>query len=339
MTETAKTFFPIEDLVNWDKNPRTIDGDDMSRLKSQLLKLGQYKPLIIVMDGKKGTVIGGNMRLAAMRELIAEGHSEFAKCWVSIVIAKTEKERLEYALSDNDHAGHYEHKQLYELTSAIPDFNLSMYHIDSGYSMSLEDLADRYRETEEDDFDADKEARKITDPVSKRGDVYQLGNHRLMCGDATSLDDLRVLTGGAKCQMVFTDPPYNVDYSGRGKKTSNKILNDKMEDSAFLAFLTDVFASYRVAMDESAAMYVCYASRTHREFENAIEKNGLKVKNQIIWNKPVASMGWATTDGSMSRFCIAEWRAPACHSTAIESSTQSGITSRPMRRFSLRQSA
>ena len=73
-----------------------------------------------------------------------------------------------------------------------------MYHIDSGYSMSLEDLADRYCETEEDDFDADKEAKKIIEPVSKRGDVYQLGDHRIMCGDATSLDDLRVLTGGGK---------------------------------------------------------------------------------------------------------------------------------------------
>ena len=81
MTDTeARVLMSIEDLANWDKNPRSIDGEDMGRLKAQLLKLGQYKPLIIVMDGKRGIVIGGNMRLTAMRELIAEGHEQFKKC-------------------------------------------------------------------------------------------------------------------------------------------------------------------------------------------------------------------------------------------------------------------
>lgn len=93
--------------------------------------------------------------------------------------------------------------------------------------------------------------------------------------------------------MSFTDPPYNVDYSGKGKKTSNTILNDKMSPQQFATFLQDVFASYRMALAESAAMYVCYASRTHREFENALEANGFKVKAQIIWAKALASMGWS----------------------------------------------
>jgi DNA modification methylase len=93
--------------------------------------------------------------------------------------------------------------------------------------------------------------------------------------------------------MVFTDPPYNVDYSGKGKNTSNKILNDNMSEDIFRTFLTDTFASYRTAMKDDGAIYVCYASRTHREFEDALNANGFKVKAQIIWVKTQASFGWA----------------------------------------------
>lgn len=290
--ETKKTLFPIEDLELWKRNPRAMDEDDKDRLKKQLLKHKQYKPLLITLEGKKGIVIGGNMRLTTMRELVSDGHEQFKKVWVSIVDAPDDETKLEYALSDNDRAGHYNTGELATMLSELPEFDLNGYNIDAGSAVSLEQVTDWHKETEEDDFDADEEAAKIDDPVSKIGTVGQLGDHRLMCGSATSLDDVRVLTEGAKMDMVFTDPPYNVDYSGRGKKTSNKILNDKMSPEEFLVFLTDTFASYRVAMKEDASMYVCYASSSHREFENAIEANEFKVKSQIIWVKAVASMGW-----------------------------------------------
>jgi len=92
--------------------------------------------------------------------------------------------------------------------------------------------------------------------------------------------------------MVFTDPPYNVDYSGRGQETSRTIKNDNMPEAKFRAFLRDAFAGMRQAADEKAPVYVCYASRTHREFEDGLNANGYEVKNQIIWVKAVASMGW-----------------------------------------------
>lgn len=92
--------------------------------------------------------------------------------------------------------------------------------------------------------------------------------------------------------MVWTDPPYNVNYSGRGKKTSNTIIGDHEEREAFIAFLSDVFANYRMALKAAGALYTCYASRTHREFEDALNSAGFAVRNQIIWVKTVASMGW-----------------------------------------------
>lgn len=290
--QNKKTLWPIEKLVSWKDNPRYIDDKDKERLKQQLLKFGQYKPLLITIEGSIGVILGGNMRLTAIKELIDAGHEEFKQIWVAIVDAPDDKTKLEYALSDNDRAGKYDEKRLTGMIDTIPDFNTDLYSIDSRESMMLDDVVDRYSETEEDEFDAEEEKKKIETPISKAGMVWELGDHRLMCGDSTKPEDVERLMGGASAQMAFTDPPYNVDYSGKGKKTSNKILNDKMDPEQFLQFLTDAFTSYRMALSESAPMYVCYASSSHREFENSLEACGYKVKAQIIWAKALASMGW-----------------------------------------------
>jgi DNA modification methylase len=92
--------------------------------------------------------------------------------------------------------------------------------------------------------------------------------------------------------MVFTDPPYNVNYSGRGKSTSNTIKNDNIGEAEFRTMLTAWFKSYQMALKHDGALYTCYTSRTHREFEDALNANEFEVRNQIIWVKKVASMGW-----------------------------------------------
>lgn len=293
MPENNKTLWPIDKLDNWQRNPRKMDEAGKLRLKAQLLKLQQYKPLLIVIDGERGIVLGGNMRLTSMRELANEGHEQFRKVWVSVVDAPDDKTKLEYALSDNDTIGTYEKRDLYEMVMEIPEFNLEGYHIDSGNSMDLEGLVDRFRETKEDKFDAAKEAKKILTPLSTVGTIWALGPHRLMCGSATVQEDVLALTGGVRMDMAFTDPPYNVNYSGVGKETSNTILNDNMDEDAFRLFLQDTFASYKLILKEDAAMYVCYASLKHREFEDSLNQNGYKVKAQLIWVKTIAAWGFA----------------------------------------------
>lgn len=135
---------PIAQLVNWAKNPRAMSAEDKTRLKGQLLNLGQYKPLIVTQDGPHNVVLGGNMRLEAMRELSAEGHKEFDDVWVSFVEAPDEKRKLEFALSDNDRAGSYNEDQLVEMTQAIEDFPMDAYHLDTAYTMPLDTLVERY---------------------------------------------------------------------------------------------------------------------------------------------------------------------------------------------------
>lgn len=135
---TSKVFWPLDKLQTWKKNPRDITKDDYERLKKQIIKLGQYKPLI-VNSGKhipiEGEVLGGNMRLKAYQEL---GVNDI---WVSLVDPKSEAEELEYALSDNDRAGHYVADKLSELSFSLKDgLVLTDYHVDLGKTLNLRSL-------------------------------------------------------------------------------------------------------------------------------------------------------------------------------------------------------
>lgn len=128
--------------------------------------------------------------------------------------------------------------------------------------------------------------------VAQVGDMWQLGRHRIMCGDSTLPGDVEKLMGGFQADMVFTDPPYNVNYAGRGENTSQHIENDNMDRAKFQEFLNAVFMRIATHTKRGGGMYVFHASSTQREFENALEMNGITIKNQLIWNKPTASMGW-----------------------------------------------
>jgi len=131
----------INKLKNWDKNPRSINKDDFEKLKWQIQKLGQYKPLIITQDG---VVLGGNMRLKAYKALNVEN------VWVSIVEADSDEKKLEYALSDNDRAGYYDEQALFELVNELPDLSLENFGVDLIEASNLSDL---FKEsTEEKDF-------------------------------------------------------------------------------------------------------------------------------------------------------------------------------------------
>lgn len=128
-------------------------------------------------------------------------------------------------------------------------------------------------------------------PQSKVGDIYILGKHTLLCGDATAGLHMDKLMDKTKADLVFTDPPYNVNIEGKGKKTSNKILNDNMSDDAFDLFLTEVFKRYSEHSKDGTPWYVFHSPTTQHQFSKAIENAGWRVKSQLIWNKPSAGLG------------------------------------------------
>jgi len=203
---------PIEKCELWDKNPRGITKKDFERLKKQIQKLGVYKPLIACQENGKYIILGGNMRLRALQEL---GYKEVE---LSIVEAKTEKEKIEYSLSDNDRVGYYEEEKLAELIYPhLDELELEDFKIDIGEAISLKDVAEDFG-PDIDDEKAD-EVPEIDDTpaITQPGDLYQLGRHRLLCGDATKEEDVKRLLDGAKADLVFTDPPYGINIARNGK--------------------------------------------------------------------------------------------------------------------------
>ena len=128
--------------------------------------------------------------------------------------------------------------------------------------------------------------------ISKLGDLYELGQHRVLCGDATKREDVERLMDGKKADMVFTDPPYNIAYKGQGKNTSNEIIGDDVMSDAFDIFLSKVFANFKEFTKAGGGNYVFHASRTQIAFEQALANNNYIIKNQLIWNKPMSALGW-----------------------------------------------
>lgn len=213
-----------------------------------------------------------HLRLKACREL------GITNVPISIVDADSEELKIKYALSDNDRAGYYLEEDLIELVQGA-DFDLDDYRIDLGPLTKISDLFPD-EEIEEDEISPVPEG----DPESKLGEVYQLGRHRLMCGDATKIEDVEKLMGEQRADLFLTDPPYNVAYSGKTKDALT-IQNDKQDDSNFRQFLVDSFTSAKMFMKSGAAFYIWHADLEGYNFRGACVDVGWKVRQCLIWNK------------------------------------------------------
>lgn len=236
-----KDFRDISTLHEWKDNPRSINKVDFERLKLQIKKLGQYKPLLVTPDG---TVLGGNMRLKAYEEL---GISDI---WVSIITPKDKNQMLEYALSDNDRAGYYDDDKLANLIPNYADIDWTQYAVDMKPPEDIQKLIDRITPVEEDEMPEIAQG----EAMSKLGEIYQLGRHKLMCGDSTKIEDVEKLMGGVRADMVFTDPPYGVDYEG---KTKDKL---KIENDTTTAIFGQVLPNFIAVSKAGASYYVCCPS-------------------------------------------------------------------------------
>jgi 16S rRNA G966 N2-methylase RsmD len=196
----TKEYRKTSSLRNWDKNPRAIKKDRFEELKARITRRGQYKPLVVTDDGE---VLGGNMRLRAFNDLDIED------VWVSVVHPESEADKIAIALEDNEELGYYEDQAVAELIAQYKDeIDLTKYQIHLSQPKTLEEILQQFSP---DDIVED-EAPEVSDeePESKLGEVYQLGRHRLMCGDSTKIEDVEKLMDGNKADMVFTDPPYGI---------------------------------------------------------------------------------------------------------------------------------
>lgn len=286
----------VADLSEWGRNPRKIDIKKFEELKKRILERGFNDVLKVAFDGV--TVIGGNHRLRALKDL---GINE-----IDILITgdKTDEDMLKTALSDNQEFAEYDVKALRLQLSEMPGLDLTGYEINLGGGRPVIDVVGVTEDDDvEDDFDLENSMSEESDPISQRGVVYQLGEHRVMCGDSTSNIDLATLLAAEKAQLVFTDPPYMVDYhsSSKSKKFSSanfggdgsNIANDNLSNDDALLFYTDVLDNLYNHTTDDAAIYWWFASTKHRLNSEAFEATSWYHSQNIMWIKEqfIFSMG------------------------------------------------
>ena len=234
----------------------------------------------VTVSKRSGFVVRGHGRLQAALLLGCQvpvdrqDYATEAEEWADLI---ADNRIAEFAEIDDDMMA----KLLTELDDLDFDMNLT------GYSEKQIDnlLADiRTEQVTDDDFDAAVAAEEITEPISKLGDVWQLGHHRLMCGDSTKREATEKLMDGKRAVMVFTDPPYNVDYQGA---TKNKltIKNDHMPKLEFQQFLTSAFSCMYESTVPGGAIYVCHADNAGNDFRSAMESAGWSIRQCLIWVK------------------------------------------------------
>ncbi len=276
----------IDELTPSPYNPR-VDlqpGEpEYEKLKRSIQEFDYIEP--IVWNSMTGNVVGGHQRLKVLKDL---GYQEVE---VSVVSLSGEKEKaLNLAL--NKISGDWDLPKLKDLLEELTlvDFDMDLTGFDD---IDIKDLFKQFEtdsEIKEDDFDTEAEAAKVTEPNTQPGDIWQLGRHRLLCGDATNLADLTRLMEGKMANMVFTDPPYNVDYTG-ATKDKLKILNDKMGSNQFYEFLEASFENMINVTAPGGAVYICHADSEGYNFRKAFVDAGFLLKQCIIWVKNTIVMG------------------------------------------------
>lgn len=259
----------IDDVNEYENNPRLNDAA-VDAVAASIKEFGFKVPIII---DSNNVIVAGHTRVKACRKL---GITE-----IPAVIADdlTEDQINAFRLADNKthELALWDDKKLLEELEKI-----SLDMIQFGFE-DLEDLLEE--DVFEDDFN--EEELYSETPYAKRGDIFVLGKHKVMCGDSTLDTDVKALLGEEIIDMIFTDPPYNVDYEG----TAGKIQNDKQEDSEFYDFLFKVFTNMFNYVKPGGSIYVCHADTEGYNFRKSYREAGFKLAQVLIWVKNSLVLG------------------------------------------------
>ena len=263
-------YLPVDQLTPYEQNARKHQANDVDAIVSSIREFGFDDPIGVW--GGHNVIVEGHGRVMAAKKL------GMKKVPVIHLDHLTDEQRRAYALAHNRTAELSEWDDVVknlELAN-ISDIDMSLF----GFDLSA--LADD-GEAVEDEYDIDQpvEAR------AKLGDIWQLGRHRLMCGDSTSFEDVDKLMDGQLADLLITDPPYNVNYEG----SAGKIKNDNMNDAAFRQFLVDAFTTADSVMKPGAVFYIWHADSEGYNFRGACHDIGWQVRQCLIWNKNSLVMG------------------------------------------------
>ena len=272
----------IDKIKHAKYNPRKDlkPGDaEYEKLKRSIEEFGYVEP--VIWNKQTGNIVGGHQRFKVLVQL---GMKE-VDC---VVVELDEQKEKALNIALNKVSGDWD---VPSLTDLLKDLDTSGFDVSlTGFDLS--ELNELFGEpdTKEDDFDADKALNEIETPISRPGDVWLLGKHRLICGDSTASEAVTTLMNGHEADLVLTDPPYNVDYEG-GTDKKLKIQNDKMKDTQFLQFLTDAFTRMYEHSKKGAAIYVFHADSEGYNFRNAFKLAGYQLRQCLVWVKSSLVMG------------------------------------------------
>lgn len=286
----------ITDIKPNPKNPRVIKDDKCHKLVESLRSFPQMlekRPLVCFTDiDNKLVVLGGNMRLKASIELGMD------KLPVVLADDWTEEQRAEFLIKDNIGFGEWNWEELQA------DWDVEQLD-DWGLDIPQQFIVEP--ETTEDDYEIPDEIH--TDIVL--GDLFEIGEHRLLCGDSTQTDTFKALFGEQLADLVVTDPPYNVAYEG---KTKNKLTieNDSMGDGDFYKFLYDFYTALGSYTKSGGAWYVWHADSEGANFRRAMADAGIMVKQCLIWIKNSMVMGRQDYQWKHEP-CLYGWKEGAAH--------------------------
>jgi site-specific DNA-methyltransferase (adenine-specific) len=269
----------IADVKPYDRNPR-INDNAVEAVTESIKEFGWRAPIVV---DDNHVIICGHTRLLAAKQLGLDT--------VPVHVAKglTPEQVKAYRIADNKTGEiaewNYDLLPLELADLQMADFDLSLLGFNAA---ELDSLLNGENTVADGETDPEAIPEVPEEPVSQSGEIYQLGNHILMCGDSTSPEDVSRLMNGKEADMVFTDPPYGVSYKGvnnPGGREWEVIENDDLRGDKLSEFLLAAFKNIKAHLKSKRAFYIWYATRNHIQFESAIIDAGLKSKQVIVWNK------------------------------------------------------
>jgi len=294
-------YISTDVLIPYVNNSRTHSDKQVTEIASSIKEFGFTNPVLI---DKENTIIAGHGRLLASKKL---GLKEVPTILLENL---TEAQKKAYIIADNKlalNAGWDEELlsiELKELDELGYDTSLTGFSEDE-----LSDILDKPISkglTDEDEVPEDVE------PIVEKGDIWQLGNHRLMCGDSTILNNYEKLLKENKADLLITDPPYNVNYEGKDKNKLT-IKNDSKNDDDFLQFLKDAFINCAINLKLGCSFYIFHSDWYGLEFRQSIKNSDLELKQNLIWEKNSMVMGRQDYQWQHEP-CLYGWKRGASHS-------------------------
>lgn len=282
----------ILDIVPYAKNAKKHDKRQIDNVAESIKQYGFVQPIVI---DKDNVVVIGHCRLLAAKQLKMKE--------VPCVCVEDLTEEQVKALRIVDNKSNESEWDFDFLPDELAEIDLSAFDFDFGIENEEEETEIVEDEAPEVDEDAE--------PITKLGDIWQLGRHRLMCGDSTSIEDVEKLMGGQLADMLLTDPPYNVAYEGKTKDRLT-IQNDSMDNDSFRQFLRDAFSSADAVMKQGAVFYIWHADSEGYNFRGACFDIGWKVRQCLIWNKNSMVMGRQDYQWKHEP-CLYGWKDGASH--------------------------